>query len=49
MAVASVLGSWLGKRALARIPQERFKTLVLLLVLVMGCVTIVQAMRGATA
>lgn len=49
MAVASVLGSWLGKRALAQIPQERFKFLVLLLVLVMGCVTIVQAMRGATA
>lgn len=48
MAVASVLGSWLGKRALAHIPQERFKSLVLLLVLAMGCITIVQALRVGT-
>lgn len=43
MAVASVVGSWLGKRALQHIPQERFRMVVLGLVLVMGMVTVVQA------
>lgn len=46
MAVASLLGSWLGKRVLLRIPQERFRTIVLVLVLVMGALTTVQALRG---
>ncbi len=45
MAVVSLLGSWLGKQLLERIPQERFRTIVLSLVVVMGFVTIWQAQR----
>ncbi|MBL7950371.1 MAG: sulfite exporter TauE/SafE family protein [Flavobacteriales bacterium] len=48
MAVASLVGSWLGKRLLLRTPQERFRTIVLILVLVMGVLTTVQAFYGAT-
>lgn len=42
MAVASFAGSWIGKRALAKIPQETFKKVVLSLVVVMGLITIAQ-------
>ncbi len=43
MAVASFGGSWIGKRLLARIPQERFRRIVLMLVIAMGVVTLIQA------
>ncbi len=45
MAVVSLLGSWLGKQLLERIPQERFRTIVLSLVVIMGFVTLWQAQR----
>lgn len=44
MAIASIAGSWIGKRILERIPQERFKLIVLVLVLVMGVITTAQAL-----
>ncbi|MBK7946926.1 MAG: sulfite exporter TauE/SafE family protein [Flavobacteriales bacterium] len=43
MAVASFGGSWLGKRILMRIPQERFRRIVLALVIAMGAITVWQA------
>lgn len=43
MVVASFVGTWLGKKALERIPQQLFRSIVLVLVVVMGLVTIVQA------
>lgn len=43
MAVASFGGSWLGKRSLERIPQERFRRIVLGLVVVMGVITVAQS------
>lgn len=42
MAVASFGGSWLGKRALDRIPQDTFRRIVLGLVVVMGVITVWQ-------
>lgn len=45
MAVVSLLGSWLGKQLLERIPQERFRNIVLSLVVIMGFVTLWQAQR----
>lgn len=44
IAIASITGSWIGKQALARIPQQVFKRIVLLLVLIMGGVTLIQAL-----
>ena len=38
MAIISLLGSWLGKRALERIPQIAFRRIVLALVIAMGAV-----------
>ena len=46
MAVASFAGSWLGKKALQRIPQELFRKVVLGLVVIMGLVTIVQVVNN---
>ena len=43
MAIASFSGSWLGRWLLLRIPQERFRKIVLGLVAVMGVVTVVQS------
>lgn len=40
MALTSFGGSWIGKRLLIHIPQARFRTLVLVLVLLMGIITI---------
>lgn len=44
MVIASFGGSWLGKKALDRIDQDRFRVIVLGLVVVMGAITIWQAM-----
>lgn len=46
MVVVSFAGSWIGKLVLLRIPQERFRTIVLLLVAGMGAITLVQAIQG---
>lgn len=43
MAVASMAGSWLGKKALERIPQSGFRVMVLGLVVIMGLITLFQA------
>lgn len=43
MAVASFTGSWLGRWLLFRIAQERFRKIVLGLVVVMGLITVGQA------
>jgi uncharacterized membrane protein YfcA len=43
MAVVSFMGSWLGRWLLLRIPQERFRKIVLGLVVVMGLVTLAQS------
>jgi uncharacterized membrane protein YfcA len=43
MAAASVLGSWLGKQVLERVPQEQFRRIVLLLVLGVGIATLLRA------
>lgn len=45
MAVASFGGSWLGKQALDRIDRDSFRSIVLGLVVLVGCITIWQAMR----
>ncbi len=41
--VISFIGSWIGKKILTRISQERFKVLVLLLIFVTGIVTLSKA------
>lgn len=46
MAATSLVGSWLGKRLLERIPQERFRQFVLGLVLVVGVITLVRALQA---
>ena len=38
----AILGSWLGKLILKRIPQQKFKRLALLLILGIGIVTLIQ-------
>ncbi|MBP7515209.1 MAG: sulfite exporter TauE/SafE family protein [Flavobacteriales bacterium] len=43
MSVASITGSWLGKRALERISQSSFRSIVLGLVVLMGVITLWQA------
>lgn len=43
MAVASITGSWFGKRALERISQSSFRSIVLGLVVLMGVITLWQA------
>ncbi|MBK8500418.1 MAG: sulfite exporter TauE/SafE family protein [Flavobacteriales bacterium] len=45
MAVASFLGSWLGKLAIDRIDQSSFRRIVLILVVIMGGITVLQALR----
>lgn len=45
MAVVSVAGSWAGRGILARVPQDRFRTVVLILVIAMGLATIAQGLR----
>lgn len=45
MAVAGFAGSWLGKQGLRYIPQARFRRIVLGLVIAMGVVTVVQALK----
>lgn len=44
LAVASLLGSWLGKKALDRINQHHFRRIVLVLVVIMGSITLLQAL-----
>lgn len=43
MAAASLLGSWIGKQALDHIPQQQFRRVVLVLVLLVGAVTLGRA------
>jgi uncharacterized protein len=46
LAAASFVGTWIGRRLLLRLPQERFKVIVLALVMVMGIVSVVQALTA---
>jgi hypothetical protein len=46
LAGVSWLGSWLGKALLARVPQERFRRIVLELILLVGVLTLAQALRA---
>lgn len=46
LVVASIAGSWIGKRILLRLPQRYFRTVVLLLVTAMGVVTALQAIAA---
>lgn len=46
MAAVSIAGSWAGRAVLGRVPQERFRTMVLVLVIAMGLVTLAQGLRG---
>lgn len=46
LAAASFVGTWIGRRLLLRLPQERFKVIVLSLVMVMGIVSVVQALTA---
>ncbi len=46
MAVASVIGSWLGRWVLERISQSFFRSIVLGLVVAMGLITLWQAWSG---
>ncbi|MBL7944954.1 MAG: sulfite exporter TauE/SafE family protein [Flavobacteriales bacterium] len=46
LAAASFAGTWIGRRLLKRIPQERFRVLVLSLVMAMGIVSVVQALTA---
>ena len=45
MAMASFLGSWLGKLALDRIDHASFRRIVLALVVIMGGITVLQALN----
>lgn len=40
--VIALLGTWIGKKILVFIPQEKFVRLSLLLILVTGCITIIN-------
>ncbi|MBK9416386.1 MAG: sulfite exporter TauE/SafE family protein [Flavobacteriales bacterium] len=40
LAILSILGTWIGKKALAYIPERQFKRIVLILVLVVGLQTL---------
>lgn len=40
LAIVSYLGTWLGKKALAHIPEKQFKRIVLVLVLLVGLQTL---------
>lgn len=44
MAMASFSGSWIGRWLLQRTPQERFRRIVLGLVVMMGLITVVQVL-----
>ena len=44
--IASFGGSWLGKLLLARIPQREFRRVVLGVVILMGVITLMQAVRA---
>lgn len=46
LVVVAVAGTWLGRAALRRIPQARFRQIALALVLLIGLVTLVQALAG---
>ena len=43
MAAISLLGSWAGRWLLARVPQERFRKLVLVLVIAVAVFSAVRA------
>lgn len=46
MAIASVAGSWTGRAILMRTTQQVFRTIVLVLVALMGAITLVRAFTG---
>ena len=39
-------GTWLGRRLLRRLPQERFRQLALIMVFGIGLLTLIQALRA---
>jgi uncharacterized membrane protein YfcA len=40
LVVVGLLGTWLGKKILVHLPQEKFRTISLVLILVIGLVTL---------
>jgi len=44
--VVSVLGTFIGKRILTKVSEEQFKTIVLILVLITGLVTLFKVISG---
>ena len=40
--VVSIVGTWIGKKLLDRIPQSRFRTMVLILILLIGLISLVR-------
>jgi uncharacterized membrane protein YfcA len=40
LVVVGLLGTWLGKKILVYLPQEKFRTISLVLILVIGLVTL---------
>lgn len=45
LGVVALIGTWIGRRLLRRIPQPVFRRLALGLVLLIGCVTLFEALR----
>lgn len=45
LAVVAVVGTWIGRLLLRRIPQHAFRRIALGLVLLIGCITLFEAMR----
>jgi uncharacterized protein len=43
--VISFVGTWIGKKILARIPQESFRRLVLVLILLIGLTSLIKFLR----
>lgn len=46
LALTSLLGSYIGKRLLARISQDHFERIVLVLVMIVGAATLIRALTG---
>jgi uncharacterized protein len=46
LVLVAIAGTWLGRALLLRIPQERFRQIALVLVLAIGCVSLLSALPG---
>lgn len=48
LGIAAFIGTYLGRAVLQRIPQERFRTITLSLILAIGCLTLYETFRTVT-